>query len=345
MNASITGFRRLLAVGVAALALTGCIRADFGIELNDDESGTFRVKMLVDRDKMLQLAEMFGEDETDDPCATIVDDPGELPDDATVTDVTDGGWCGVDISMPFDSLAELASLTSEFNDEADSDDDPSPFGNVNVTKADGGYRFAVADVAMSSDAMGVGEGIDADGMGELANTIEKMLGNMQVTYVVRLPGRPVDHNADAVAGNTFTYVLEYGDTRTELFAHTGAGEPDGSADVGDADLADEVARGADSSDSGSRTALWILLALVAAAAIAAIVFLKRRKAAAAATGAPEGGGGAPGKSFDEVTSGRDDPFGAPTGPPAGTSTESQPGSSFDDIVERTRTNWEPPADF
>src|SRR5690606_17020334 len=99
--------------------------------------------------------------------------------------------------------AELSELTADFNDESDSDDDPSPFGQVSVTKLTDGYRFEATGVAMSQDDMGFGDS-DAGDMGQLVEMIEQMMGDMRVSYVVRLPGRPTEHNADSVDGNTFT---------------------------------------------------------------------------------------------------------------------------------------------
>ena len=67
--------RAFLAV-LVTLTLTGCLRTDVALVVNDDESGTFDVEMLIDRSRMEQLAEMFGEADEDleDPCAGIRDD-------------------------------------------------------------------------------------------------------------------------------------------------------------------------------------------------------------------------------------------------------------------------------
>lgn len=308
---------RWFAAGAALLTLTGCIRADIGIQLNDDESGTFRVKMLVNREKMLELTGMFGEEAAEDPCTSLVDDPGDVPDNATVTPVEDGDWCGVDMSMPFSNLDELSELTAEFNDESESSEDPSPYGQVVVTKVDGGYRFEVGDVAMSDDSMGFGDdGLDGEGMGEFAEMMEQLLGDMRVTYVVRLPGRPVDHNADSVDGNTFTFDLKFPDARTELYAQTGPGQPDASTNSGGS--------GAGSDDGGNST-LWIVLAVVGVAAVAAIAYFVIRSRRSGGPGTPSAAAPAAPPA----------PPAAPPAPPAAPPAPPAPGAT-------DGPGWQPP---
>lgn len=47
---------RLAALGAAALlTLTGCLQADMGITLNDDESGEFRVRTVINREQFAEL--------------------------------------------------------------------------------------------------------------------------------------------------------------------------------------------------------------------------------------------------------------------------------------------------
>src|SRR5690606_26182784 len=130
------------------------------------------------------------------------------------------------------NLAEFDQLAAEFAES--SEDDDTGLGLPSITKTESGYRFSVTGLAMSDESMGMGEGTEGmEGMEAFAEMIAQLVGEMQITYDVRLPGRPVDHNADAVDGNRFQWTLEWGDTRTELFAETGEGEPDGSSDTGD----------------------------------------------------------------------------------------------------------------
>jgi len=248
--------RAFLAV-LVTLTLTGCLRTDVALVVNDDESGTFDVEMLIDRSRMEQLAEMFGEADEDleDPCAGIRDDLTEgLPEGATATPIEEGSWCGASASIPFANLDELAQVSSQLDSDSSDDDsgdlasdEVTPVGAIAVVRLDdGGYRFDVTGVEMASDDMG-----------EMSSMIEPIVGEMRVTYSVRLPGAPVDHNADDVDGNTFTWQLKFGDTRTELFATTEPGEPP---------------------SSGGGNAVWIAVAVAAAVAVAvaAFVLLKRR---------------------------------------------------------------------
>lgn len=287
---------------VALVALTGCLQADVGVVLNDDESGEFRVRTVINREQFAQMEDMFGglagDDEgpeSMDPCTELLEDDmstDDLPEGAVVEPIDDGKWCGAMAVIPFDNLAEFDRLAAEFADE--SEEDETGLGTPSITKTDSGYRFSVTGLSMSDDSMGMGEE-GMEGMDAFTEMIEQLVGDMRITYDVRLPGKPVDHNADAVDGNRFQWTLEWGDTRTELFAETGAGEPDGSADTGDIDEtpvggdADGGSAGApggaasggatdDGDDGSSLTWLWILIAVVVVAgAVVAIVLINKNK--------------------------------------------------------------------
>jgi hypothetical protein len=242
----------------------------------------------------------------------------DLPPGAEVEPIDDGEWCGGLVTIPFADLAEFNELAAEFN--SSSDDEEAGFGTIALTKTDAGYRFDVTGVALSDEGMGLGgDSEDLEGMDEFAEMFEQLLGDMKITYDVRLPGAPIDHNADAVEGNRFQWDLEWGDTRTELFAETGSGEPDGSADTGDisepgsddadsddadsddaagddadSDAAGGAAPGSDGDDDGSSlTWLWILLGVVVVAAVVAFFVIKRNKDKSAGSppiGGPTGDG-------------------------------------------------------
>lgn len=294
---------RLVTLGAAALlTLTGCLQADLGVTLNDDESGEFRVRTVINRDQFTEIEEMFGgmagelggdtSVATVDPCAEMLEEDmstDELPPGAQVEPIDDGDWCGALATIPFANLAEFESIAAEFADSAD--EDSAGLGVPSITKTDGGYRFEVTGVAMNDASMGLGEE-GGDDMGEFADMIEQFVQDMRISYDVRLPGNPVDHNADAVDGNRFQWTLEWGDERTELFAETGAGEPDGSNDVGEiADPAtgdtpaDEsgdagaAPAGADADDDdGTSPLVWVALAaVVVALAVLGFVLYKRNQ--------------------------------------------------------------------
>ena len=285
--------------GAALLTLTGCLQADFGVTLNDDESGEFAVRMVINREQFAEIEEMFGdmsgelEEAPQDPCEELMEDDlssDELPPGAEVEPIDDGEWCGGLVTIPFANLAEFDEVLADFN--SSSEDEDAGFGTIALTKTDGGYRFDVADVALSDEGMGLSDDSgEMEGMEGFTEMFEQLLDDMRITYDVRLPGAPIDHNADAVEGNRFHWDLEWGDERTELFAQTGPGEPDGSADTGDISeeaaggdagedsASGDAAQGADSDDDdgSSLTWLWILLAVVAVAAIVAFVLIKRNK--------------------------------------------------------------------
>ena len=332
---------RVAAIGAAALlTLTGCLQADLGVTLNDDESGEFRVRTLINREQVLQMQQMFGGmfsdfgedfgefDDLDDfgmtteapidPCVEMLNDMDgdELPAGAVVEPINDGDWCGASVVIPFANLAEFADLAADFADE--SDDDMSNLGAPAIVKTADGYRFEVTGLSMSDDSMGLGdEGMEGmDGFGAL---FEGMFDDMRISYDVRLPGNPLDHNADAVDGNRFQWTLQWGDSRTELFAETGSGQPDGSADTGeitepgDAGSSDDgsgddgsgdsdsgTADGAAGGGSGSPTAptgdsdddgssllwLWIVLAVAVVGGVVGFLLVKKNKSGSGQPPAP-----------------------------------------------------------
>lgn len=283
---------RLAATGVVALVtLTGCLQADMGVTLNDDESGEFRIRTLINREKFAEIEEMFGglggeSVPAADPCAELLEDDlstDDLPDGAVVEPINDGDWCGATATVPFADLAEFNELAAEFNENSE-DGEGAPTGAMSLVNTGDGYRFEVSGVAMSDESMtGGSEG--TEGMDEMLSMFEDLLGDMRISYDVRLPGAPLDHNADAVEGNRFQWTLEWGDTRDQLFAETGPGEPDGSADTGDIDEGAGAASGGDSTgtpgsdddDGSSLTWLWILLGVAAVAVIGFVVYKATRK--------------------------------------------------------------------
>jgi hypothetical protein len=335
---------RAVVAGAALLTLSGCLQADFGVTLNDDESGQFAVRMVINREQFAEIEEMFGgmtgEDSTapEDPCESLMEEDlsaDELPPGAEVEPIDDGEWCGGLVTIPFADLDEFNELAADFN--SSSEDEEAGFGTIALTRTDGGYRFDVTEVALSDEGMGLGgESEDMEGMEGLTEMFEQLLGDMRITYDVRLPGAPIDHNADAVEGNRFHWDLEWGDERNALFAETGPGEPDGSADTGEISDADssgatgsagDAAPGADD-DGSSLTWLWILLGVAAVAAVVAIILIKRNKDKAAGTapiGVPPGAGATAGGSL------------APPPPPPGATGDLPPHG-------QPSPGWQPPSD-
>jgi hypothetical protein len=331
--------------GAALLMLTGCLQADFGVTLNDDESGQFVVRTVINREQFAEMEEMFGgmmgetTEAPEDPCDSLMEDLAteDLPPGAEVEPIDDGEWCGGLVTIPFANLDEFNELAADFN--SSSEDEEAGFGTIALTETGAGYRFEVTGVALSDEAMGVG-GEGEEGLEEFTAMFEQLLDDMRITYDVRLPGAPIDHNADAVEGNRFHWDLEWGDERTELFAETGAGEPDGSADTGDisedatgGDAGDDGASGdagaaSDTDDDGSSlTWLWILLGVVAVAAVVAFVLVKRNK---------DKGPGTPpiGGPSDGSTAGG---YLAPPPPPPGPTGDVPPHG-------QPSPGWQPPSD-
>src|SRR5687768_10149439 len=113
--------------GAALLTLTGCLQADVGVTLNDDESGQFAVRTVINREQFAEIEEMFGgmmgESTTapEDPCDSLMEDleTEELPPGAEVEPIDDGEWCGARVTMPFANLDEFNDLADEFNSSSE----------------------------------------------------------------------------------------------------------------------------------------------------------------------------------------------------------------------------------
>lgn len=320
---------RLAALGAAALlTLTGCLQADMGITLNDDESGEFRIRTVINREQFAEIEEMFGgmmetgeSVAPQDPCEEMLAEDmstDELPPGAVVEPIDDGEWCGALATIPFADLDEFAELSAEFS-ESSEDDDSMGLGAPSIVKTDGGYRFEVTGLALSDEEAGLGE--DA-GMGELTEMFERLLADMRISYDVTLPGNPIEHNADAVAGNRFQWTLEWGDTRTELFAETGPGEPDGGSDTGE--LVDTPAGGGDSAagstddgdDGSSLTWLWILLGVVAVGVIGFVIYKTTKRGSGPKPDGVSPVDGAAASTGAEAAAGTPPPPPPPPAPPA-----------------------------
>lgn len=206
--------RRLAVLAIVAVtALSGCIKSDVNIYVADDDTADIDMDMAIDK----QLLEMFGafaEPEEAVGCAAFTED-AELPDDEGVTVETseDDNWCYLSLVAQFDSVDELITEMSE----TDSDDEAGAggSGDINITVSDGVYRFEVGDL-----------GLQPDPEDPFAEMTERFSEDLEMNFTIRLPGRPVDHNADRVEGNTFIWHLEWGDERDTIFAETEPGDPD-----------------------------------------------------------------------------------------------------------------------
>lgn len=238
--------RLMMIIGLAAL-LSGCsMRAIIGLDVNEDESGTFRMSMAFD-EEMRQLLEQDADEPIDwtDPSAFEGDDSpasllDEMPPGASVDPYTEDGFEGVTISYDFDSLTQLNAFLAEAETDGE---EAFPFrvttdGEGNFELITDGELFETADLSEEETEMVPPE--------MLASLFDFQLQ-------IRLPGEVTSTNADATTDDG---VLVW------------RMDP----------LADEpVTPAATSQVSGSgSTVLWVLLGVAAAVAVGGVVVMRRR---------------------------------------------------------------------
>lgn len=278
----------------AAVILTGCYRINVSIEVDDDGSGEASFLMAVDpgafESLMGPMAEFGDEGEfsRDELCSpeALAESFGEVTDDMTVEPYDEDGYCGEIRTVSFDADEGVGSALSDM-----SADDGS---FVLEELPDGGWRFEANDVS----AAPTDEGLDDEFVD--AEMMEMLLGDAEFTFEVTLPGKPVDHNATSVDGNTFTWDLDIFDPVANLYAETEPGDPGGS----------------------SSSWIWIVVVVVAIAVAGAVAFVLLRRRSE-----PDGG---PGDTGTGGTPGGDTlppppaPAGAPPAAPAAPPTSTAP---------------------
>jgi hypothetical protein len=269
----------------AALVLTGCYRVNVSIEVDDDGSGELTMLMAVNpdafEDVLGPMAEAFGETgefSRDELCSpeALSESFGSPTDDMTVEPYDEDGYCGEIRTVRFDSVDAVDSSMGTVSDD----------GTFAIMELEsGGWRFDATDVSASpAEDEVAGEFVDPEMMGAL-------LGQAEFEFAVTLPGRPVDHNATSVDGNTFTWDIDLADPVTELYAETEPGTAGGS--------------------SSSSSWIWIVLVLAAIAAavgLAVVLMRGRSRTEGGIAGMPPGGGPLPPPPLPP-------PAGTPSAPP------------------------------
>lgn len=298
----------VLLAAVFALAASACVKYETTINVNDDGSGFMDVLVAVDAGAFEDLAGLMGgfdfDDEFDDEfddgfgggfpsreeiCADFRDEMTEVGPGVTVENYDDGTFCGTRIRTEFgpgdDAAATLDSVFGNGDDDLILRQEP-----------DGGWRF---ELVFDPDEAGLG--VDDElppGFGD------DLMRDASISFDVRLPGRPVDHNATEVDGNRFRWELSLTSPQSRLFAVTEPGEPDSGSSAplpgaGTTDTDDGTAAPTGTTDDGETAAavgdddgsnlpliLGIVLAVLALAGVAFLLLRKRGDTALAEAGGP-----------------------------------------------------------
>ena len=247
-----------LAVVAASALLAGCFTLEASFTINDDATADVDYLVLIDTDRLEELAGLLGEDlgdvgelpndalldeffGGDDPCADLT---SEFTDyEVSTREINDDGEAGVGCTVTGVPLTELTSLG----------DDTSSFS---VVQDEAGTRF---DAVLEGVDELTGDPSETEMFTELLDVSLDDL--FTIRFVVTAPGSLGENNASSTSGSTATWEIT----------------PDADFVVdGDATMTAAWTPGG-GSDSSS---IWVILAIIAAVAVAAavaVVLVKRSR--------------------------------------------------------------------
>jgi hypothetical protein len=169
--------RILFSIGLLAVILlsTGC-KANLITKINDNGSGVFTQEVGFSADEIATLSGLGNET---DICGNAGSQMENLPTNPKMRQETRGDetWCISDV--PFVSLNELATMYT-------------------------GTELLVNDISITDG------NIHYDITMDLTSDASQMTGPIQMKWILILPGRVSDHNADEISGSTLTWNLTPG---------------------------------------------------------------------------------------------------------------------------------------
>jgi hypothetical protein len=203
-----------------ALGLSACtIRFDVGVDVNEDETGTFALFVGFD-EEFQQLAEQGGGDDLN-----ITEGLEEVPEGWSAEEVTEDGFEGVRIATDFSSFEDLETRLGELNETTDTGVGTDFLSGFGLTHEGDEFRFKVDVSGLDEELTGaIGEGGGEDLFSGIDPTslIEDLF---QIRFKLTLPGEIGDNNADSVEGNTLVWNVGLSDEggTYEAVSTTGGG--------------------------------------------------------------------------------------------------------------------------
>jgi hypothetical protein len=205
--------KRYAMLMLLVLGLSACtIRFDIGMDVKEDESGSFAVFIGLDEEMRDLMSQFGGED------VSLMDQfTGEIPEGFDVEEYSEDGFEGVRLSATFNSIDELNSKLAASGSDQGGAVGTDLVSNFSLTHDGDEFRF-------QADLTGVDQTL-TDAIGE-AGGEELMPGFgpdalsevFDARFRLTLPGTIQDNNADSVNGNTLTWNIVVGDTRDALQA-------------------------------------------------------------------------------------------------------------------------------
>ncbi len=241
--------RVLILMAAIAVIASGCFRANFTVDVNDDGSGTVSGLVAFNPEALSELAETFGEDTggvgDEDLCAQLDAESGIDTDGfEEVRPYNEDGFCGTEFSGTF-APGEFSSAAAGLNDGSEATLRQEP---------DGGWFFELPfdDSDLTTDGLPPG--------------FDDIFDGAEYVVRVRLPGRQVDHNGEIDSEGFVVWDIDLTSPPTTLFVRTEPGDPIiGSASVG-----------ADDDGGGALTVILIVVAVLAALGLAAFFLMRNR---------------------------------------------------------------------
>ena len=247
---------------------TACIKADMGVSVNDDGSGTITLVEAVDTkafaDAMKQFGGALGGGSSPTSPTDIFSekdvDKSKLPPGTKVEAYKEGNYQGVKITTPFSKPDEVLSTLNKVSD-AVSDSTvgglgslgggsnsrpsggtspgrsptPSRSSGSSNTAADAFEKFVIEKTSdgwkFEASAKSVGGGsLGDDAMSQAL--LGSILKDASVTLTMRLPGKVTQTNADSNSNGTLVWKLPLTSTSSKTFTATtvGSGTSSGGGD-------------------------------------------------------------------------------------------------------------------
>jgi hypothetical protein len=239
---------RIVLLVALAFVVAGCYRSQVALTVNEDGSGTLDVLLAIDPDLVQRAAAQAGQevDLGPDPCARVqstVTALDTLPEGTEAEPYTDGNYCGLQVTIPFEDGADLEQLLLD-SFGLGATDLPSTFEEFGLERSGDGWRFDASVDAATGAVPG-------------ASLFGQYLEGASNRVEVSLPGDVVEHNGDRVEGGVVIWDLApLGESRT-MFASS-----DTSGGGGDDDDGFPVA--------------WVAVPLLVVVAVGVAVWLWRR---------------------------------------------------------------------
>lgn len=178
--------RKVLGIIATILLLSGCVKADMGIQLNKNGSGTSIIRMGVEE----EIISMTNEDVMGEMEEEFTEDGYEVKE----YDFGDEKYKGIEATKPFKDINKFS-----FNDDEEAS-----------------FEWTTKQSLFKKTYIFRGTA-DPDNLGQLDEADQMMMNQLKLNFFLQLPFSPTDHNATEVDGKQLTWEMDFNDTN-EIYA-------------------------------------------------------------------------------------------------------------------------------